>query len=462
MRSAWAAVIVALATAGAQGQQIAKLTADDAAEGDEFGSRVSLSGDTAVIGAPLDYDAGFNSGSAYVFCEVGDVWQQIAKLTGKDTAVSDLFGGSVSVDGDTAVIGAAADDDGGDASGSAYVFREDGGVWQQIAKLTANDAAAGDRFGVSVSIDGDTIIVGSQLDSHAGLRGGSAYVFREVGGMWQQIAKLTADDAANGDDFGQSVSIDGDTAVIGAWLDDDACPGFHGCQSGSAYVFREVGTEWQQIAKLTAADAALGDVFGVSVSVSASTAIIGAVGDDDADSASGSAYIFREVGGVWQQVVKITAEDAEESDGFGTSVSLNGDTAIVGAVGDSDAGLRSGSVYIFRKLGDVWQQVDKLTAVDASLRDEFGVSVSISGDMAVVGARLDDDTASGSGSAYIFGVGAQCPADFNADGVLDFFDVSAFLNAYSAGEPAADFNADGRHDFFDLQTFLQAFSAGCP
>ncbi len=265
-----------------------KILASDGAAGDLFGESVSISGDVAIVGARLDDDNGVNSGSAYVFRLVGGSWIEEAKLTASDGAASDLFGFSVSISGDVAIVGAFFDDDNGTDSGSAYVFRHSGeGVWTQEAKLTASDGAAADRFGISVSISGDVAIVGARLDDDNGSSSGSAYVFRLVGGSWIEEAKLTASDGAAFDRFGISVSISGDVAIVGARLDDD-----NGSSSGSAYVFRLVGGSWIEEAKLTASDGAAFDRFGISVSISGDVAIVGAFFDDDNGSSSGSAYIY--------------------------------------------------------------------------------------------------------------------------------------------------------------------------
>lgn len=456
--SAYVTVIIALTAAGTKGQQIAKLTTDDATPGDFFGWSVSIEGGTAVVGARGDDDAGANSGSAYVFREIAGAWQEVAKLTADDAATGDSFGYSVSVDGDTAVVGAWFDDDAGSASGSAYVFREVDGVWQQIAKLTANDGANGDRLGVSVSLSGNTTVVGAYRDDDAAGDSGSAYVFREIAGVWQQIAKLTANDAGASDFFGTSVTLNGDTAVVGALQGDNDV----GTDSGSAYVFREVGGVWHQIAELAADDGAAADFFGFSVSLSGNTAVIGALLDDDAGSDSGSAYVFREVVGVWQQIAKLAAVAGEANDMFGASISLSGDTAVVGANLNDDAGTDSGSAYVFREVTGVWQQTAMLIAGDATAFDEFGASVSIDGDTTVVGA-FSDDAGNGSGSAYVFALNSPCLADLIDDGVLDFSDVLAFLTAFADKNPAADFaDPQGIFDFSDVLAFLAAFAAGCP
>jgi hypothetical protein len=370
-----------------------KVFASDAAADDNFGNSVSVDGDTAVIGALGDDSAG----SAYVFTRSGAVWTPQAKLVAIDATAGDLFGRSVSVDGDTAVIGAIFDDDAGSDSGSAYVFTRSGAVWTQQAKLVASDGAAGDRFGASVSVDGDTAVIGSRLDDDPAHDSGSAYVFTRSSTVWTQQAKLAAGDAETGDQFGWSVSLDGDTAVIGAFYDDDA-----GSFSGSAYVFTRSGAVWMQQAKLEASDATAGDAFGSGVSVDGDTAVIGAFNDDDVGSNSGSAYVFTRSGAVWTQQAKLMASDAAADDWFGRGVSVYGDTAVIGAILDDDAGPDSGSAYVFTRSGAVWTPQAKLVASDAAAGDHFGLGVSVDGDTAVIGAVLDDDAGVNSGSAFFF------------------------------------------------------------
>ena len=370
-----------------------KLTAGDPAADDWFGFSVSISGDWAIVGAPLD---GSKSGSAYVFSFDGTSWTEEAKLTASDGAARDQFGFSVSISGDLAIVGARLD---GSNSGSAYVFRFDGTSWTEEKKLTASDGAAGHQFGFSVSISGDWAIVGAPLDDDAGLSSGSAYVFRSDGTSWTEEKKLTASDGAAGDQFGVSVSISGDLAIVGALFHDDAR-----LNSGSAYVFSFDGTSWTEEEKLTASDGAADDRFGVSVSISRDWAIVGAFLHDDAGFNSGSAYVFSFDGTSWTEEAKLTASDGSARDRFGFSVSISGNWAIVGAFLHDDAGLSSGSAYVFSFDGTSWTEEAKLTASDGAAGDQFGVSVSISGDWAIVGAFLDRDAGTGSGSAYVYTV----------------------------------------------------------
>ena len=323
---------------------------------------------------------------------------QQAKLTASDAAAGDTFGYSVSISGDTALVGAPTDDDGGADSGSTYVFVRNGTTWTQQAKLTASDAATGDEFGTSVSLDGDTALVGAKRDNAKGVFSGSAYVFVRSGTTWTQQTKLIADDGGAGDKFGFSVSIDGDTALVGALFGHGNVP-----SSGSAYVFFRNGTTWTQQAKLSDPDGAALDLFGQSVSVSGDTALIGAPSDDDnGNMNSGSSYVYTRSGTSWTQQAKLIADDAKAGDNLGHSVSLDGDTALIGAKGNDDKGASSGSAYVFTRSGTTWSQQAKLIADDGAGFDLFGLSVSIDGDKALVGAISGDGNVTDSGSAYAF------------------------------------------------------------
>ncbi|MFH1155613.1 MAG: FG-GAP repeat protein [Pseudomonadota bacterium] len=358
-----------------------KLTASDGVSGDAFGASVSVSGDTAIIGADWDDDNGNASGSAYVFKRSNGTWVQQAKLTASDADADTNFGYSVSLSGDTAIVSAWGDDDNGLNSGSVYIFQRSGDTWTQQAKLMASDGAAGDSFGVSVSVSGDTAIVGAHYDDDAGTNSGSAYVFKRSGTIWTQQAKLTASDAAAFDYFGFSVSVSGDTAIIGSTYKD---------KNGAAYIFQRSGDTWTQQAKLTASDAAQSDAFGWSVSVYDDTAIVGATSNDDDGSFSGSAYIFKRSGTAWNQQTKLTPSPGAADLFFGYSVSLSGDIALIGAYGDTDNGHNSGSAYIFKRSGGTWTQQTKIVAGDGAANDIFGCSVSLSGSNAIIGAENGD------------------------------------------------------------------------
>jgi hypothetical protein len=380
-----------------------KLTASDATESGHFGFSVSTDGDYAIVAGRAD-----DGPSAYIFFRSGPTWTEQAKLTALDAAGSEVFGESVSISGEYAIMGADQDDDNGSGSGSAYVFKRSGTTWTQQAKLTASDATAGDRFGHSVCISGDYVIVGAHGNDDGGSDSGSAYIFFRSGTTWTEQAKVIASDGAEGDSFGQSVSISGDDAIVGAFLKDG-----NGDNTGSAYVYSRSDTTWTETTKLTASDAAGAAQFGIQVSISGDDVIVGAFLDDDNGSDSGSAYIFSRSGATWSETAKLTASDGAPGDFFGYSVSIfdtstvaaagfsgSGHYAIVGAVALNQDSL-NGSAYIFKRSDTTWSQTAKLTATDGAAKDRFGFSVSISGNHAIVGARDDDDDGESSGSAYI-------------------------------------------------------------
>jgi pimeloyl-ACP methyl ester carboxylesterase len=376
---------------------VQKLVAGDgAASDDKFGSSISVDGNTAVIGARGQNDNGEYSGAVYVFVRGEDgTWTHQAKLLPNDGAANDYFGESVSVSGNTAVIGAGDDDDNGNLSGSAYVFVRNGsGVWTQQAKLLPNDGAASDYFGQSVSVSGNTAVIGAdQDDNYNGTNSGSVYVFvRNGSGEWIQQAKLLPNDGAAYGYFGYSVSVFGDTAVIGA------LGFFH-----SAYVFvhNESGGWIQQAKLLPDNDGSAHNYFGISVSVSGDTAVIGADRDDDNGNSSGSAYVFvRNGSGVWTQQTKLLPNDGAASDYFGSFVSVSGEIAVISAhQDDNDTGF--GSAYVFVRNGSGgWIQQAKLLPNNEDAY--FGRPISVSGDTAIIGAYGADNKGSSSGLAYVY------------------------------------------------------------
>jgi hypothetical protein len=391
-----------------------KLLASDGAVDDQFGFAVAISGNYSIAGARWDDDIGQNSGSAYVYNRNQNdtnTWSQIAKLKAPDGTSSDYFGGSVSISGDYAIVGMRRlvwneVYRRWDKYGWVYVYyRNEGGidVWGQVAKLQASDAEAGDSFGLySVSISGDYVIVGALGDDDNGDLSGSAYVFyRNQGGTdaWGQMAKITASDAVEGARFGYTVAISGDYAIVGADLDQ---------RQGAAYVFyRNQGYDngWGQVAKLQASDYEIDDGFGKSVSISGDYAIVGAYRSENAELDTSAAYVFyRNQGGndTWGQVTKLTAYgDSASGAGFGGSVSISDDYAVVGAQYVDGTGV--GYVYHRNQGGDdTWGRVVNLKSPDITWNDYFGYSVSISSDNIMIGAYQDDDSGSNSGSAYVF------------------------------------------------------------
>lgn len=438
---------------GALGQcDPVKLLASDGAAADQFGYAVALEGDTLVVGAYYGDGLESDSGSVYIFERNGGGWVETAELMAPDDV--GWFGCSVALSGDTALVGAyGGKDDLGKTTGAAYVFERAGGAWTLSAKIHSADGVGGDYFGIAVALDGDRALIGA--DSARQDRG-AAYIFERTGGIWTQVAKLTAWDGAAWDSFGSAVSLGGDTAVVGARRDDDL-----GEDSGSAYIFERAGGGWTQAAKLTASDGEESARFGWSVSLSGGTVLVGAAPYDFYHDRIGAAYVFERGVGGWTEAAKLTADDDTGGAEFGWSVSLDGDRAVVGARWDDDQGPVSGSAYVFARTRDGWSQVRKLVAPDGRGGEQFGWSTALDGESTVVGAHGDDDLGASSGSAYVFNLACSCPADFNGDFFLDTRDLISFLNAWMAGDIRTDWDQNGAIDSQDFLAFLNDWSAGC-
>lgn len=374
---------------------IARLASDGLAA-DRLGFSATIDGEYAAFGAPYDDAPGVTDhGSVYVFFRQNGAWVEQAKLTASDGTTDDFYGASVSLSGDYLAIGASGDDVGGNMNqGSVYLYHRGSG-WTtgqaHLAKITASDGQATDLFGVSVSLIEDYLIVGSMYDDIGGNGDqGSAYVYFEGAGWTTgqaHQAKLTANDGGVGDNFGISVSLSGSTAIIGAAFDDVSFT-----DQGSAYIFSRSGTMWSQTAKLTANDGGESDLFGFSVSIDGDYAAIGAQNDNNASTLEGSAYIyFKGAGWINNQAyqAKLTAPDNGTGDLFGNAVSLSGDYVIIGAQSD-DSGIHTnqGSAYVYKRTGTNWNIVRKIDDGNGQAGGFFGHAVDIDGFDIVIGAFL--------------------------------------------------------------------------
>jgi len=327
------------------------------------------------------------------------------KITASDGVSYDSFGDAVAMDGDTIIVGAADDDDNGTNSGSAYIYEYDtaSGSWLQ-QKLTASDGATYDNFGQSVAISGDTAIIGADGGSAATNITGYAYIFVRNGttGVWEEQQKLVASDAAIDTYFGYTVAIDGDWAAVTAIGTDFA---------GSVYMFvRDPSTGvWSEDQIVVSSNNSTFDGFGRSMDIDGNNMIVGAEGDSGNGGAfSGSAYLFvrdpsASTGVFWSEQQRLWDKNGGHQQNFGVSVSLSGDNAIVGANRDDDNNLQSGSAFVYTRdpvSGDWTEQ--KILPADGAAYDEFGKSVSMLGNTAIIGADGDSDNGFRSGSVYVY------------------------------------------------------------
>src|SRR6266576_3781972 len=325
-----------------------KVTASDGTANSYFGSAAALNGSTALIGA--DGDNSFQ-GAAYLFTQSNGSWSEGQKLTASDGLAGDEFGYRVALADDTLLVGAFTATVGGNASqGAAYLFTESNGTWSESQKLTASDGGLFDNFGASVALDGSTLVVGANGATVGGNAAqGAVYVFTESNGTWTQTQKLTANDGAAYDNFGLSVALKGSTILVGS---PRAAIGGNAGQ-GALYVFTESNGTWSQTQKLTASDATANANFGNTVALNGSTALIGADGSTvGGNTYQGKAYLFTESGGNWSQSDTFIASDGAVDDYFGAALAWDGVTALITTPHPTIGGNSyQGAAYFYQQSG---------------------------------------------------------------------------------------------------------------
>lgn len=386
-----------------------RLLPEDGESNDMFGKSVSLYGDIALIGAWADDDRGDHAGSAYVFVRSERYpWVQQTKLLAGDGAAQDRFGQSVLLwDENTALVGAPRHNGIGKESGAVYLYRREGQGWIETGKLLPDEKGAGARFGVSIAISGDSLLVGAPRYSteRGGLareQSGAVFVFvRQANGQWHQQAKMIADDRYGYDRFGNSVALDGDTAVIGAYHDND-----QGDDSGSVYVFARQGEQWNQQAKLLSVDGEKGDWFGYSVALFGDTLAVASLGDHDKGISAGAVHLFSKSTKEWRHKVKIVPEDIRSDSVFGRSIILTGNSLFIGAKFGSEwpsnVG-RPGVIYMYSSHEpENWSLEGKLIARYGQLFGEMGNSMAFDRGTVLVGAYHRNERIDSYGAAYVF------------------------------------------------------------
>ncbi|HMJ08584.1 MAG TPA: FG-GAP-like repeat-containing protein [Pyrinomonadaceae bacterium] len=399
-----------------------KLTSTPRGVGAQFGNAVAVNGSTMVVGARFDGTTASQAGAAYVYVRTGGSWVQQAVLLASDGAVADKFGYSVGISENTIVVGAYNDDSPLSNAGSAYVFVRNGTTWTQQQKMTAVDGTADDQFGFAVAITGEVIVVGSNhADLPSNSEAGAAYVFLRSGTVWAQTQRLSPSlDVLLGDHFGDSVAIGANKIVVGASGDDTPFTA-----AGAVYVFVETGSAVYGLQqKLTIASGANGDAFGSSVAFDGSTIVGGAIEETDVigQPAFGCAYVFTFNGSSWSAPQKLIASDGASVDRFGYSVAVSGDTIAVGArEDDTAAGPDAGSAYIYTRSGSVWTERQKIDPTDSFNGDRFGVSMAFgpNGLLNVGAAEKALTSPNGQGAVYSFASSTTTPYDFDGDGKAD-------------------------------------------
>ena len=393
------------------GQKVLAMNASDSSTSDWYGTSVAIEGGLTVTGAPLEDAGGTNAGAVYLHELNNGQWLEVAKLVPDDASNHSQFGRAVSISQSTIVVGAWLDDAAGTNAGAAYVFeRDQNGLWVQTDKLMGSGTTAGDHFGKKVAIDGNTIVVAAEQDDPLGSASGAAYVFqRDSQGDWQETGQLVASDGAAIDRFGGDVAIHGDTIIVGAYR---ASPSGT-VRTGAAYVFgrNEGGAEnWGQTQQLLPSDPSSNDQFGITVDVDGDRLVVGAhLAEFDGPpfkSNAGAVYVFeRDESDIWSELTKLHADAPGSGDRFGSSVSIEGDVILVGApladVNYSD----SGAAYLFyRESATEYLQVRKLFDQNGRTRDKMGTSVAVTDAALVIGTPHGDAAINNVGTVQISGL----------------------------------------------------------
>ena len=426
-RQAWRFVILLVCAAMAAPAmagfvQLQKIISSPTGVAAQYGFAVAMNGNTMVAGARYDSTIASQAGAAFVYVKTGSTWTQQAVLRAGDGLAADRFGTSVAISEDTIVVGAPDDDGAFSNAGSAYVYVRSGTTWTLQQKLTGSDSTADDEFGNAVAVAGDTVVVGAHFaDLPSNSAAGSAYRFQRSGTVWTQTQKLIpVGGVVLGDSFGESLALSGNKLAVGSSTGDIPQTG-----AGSVYVYSDSAGAYLLDQRLSIPAGNNGDLFGFSVSMEGNTLIGGARENAPSvgQTAYGAAYVFEFDGAAWNLQQKLIAPDGASFDRFGWSVSVSNNVVAVGArEDDTVVGVDAGSVYIFTRAGTVWTYQQKLEPNDTFNGDRFGSSVALAFGELIVGAAEKALSPSGQGAAYYFssavsGVG-RVPGDLGLESEL--------------------------------------------
>ncbi len=369
---------------------------------DGLGEGVAVHDGVALLGAPAVGRANFSAGYVVVVNWENEQWVFSQELVADDGALDDLFGFSVALHGNLAVVGAPQASDG---NGAAYIFEKENDIWSQILKVEPDAGGAIAEFGRSVAVYGSLVLVGAPDQDVNDDPVGNVYVYEIADSQIADEQKITYGDFSILNEFGASVALRDDLLVVGV-----PNRGLGAQNFGSVVLFEEENGSWVFKQELEAGDAEPQDVLGTSVAVDGEWIIAGALGEDQEGMGAGAVYMFREDNGVWAEAQKLVSPMPNNQDAFGERVSISGTTAVVGARRNDDAGSGAGTAYVFEYDGASWQFEQQLIASDAGIGDEFAISIAIHDDVIVAGASGEngdgDSSGESIGSAYFFAEGA--------------------------------------------------------
>lgn len=436
-------------------------------------------GDWLVIGTSATDSSGhgLNSGVARVYHREGMSWSLQATLIPDDLMPQDKFGDAVSIDGNTIVVGAPTQDLHGDNSGAAYVYRFNGTDWVQTQKLLPTPFTTNQAFGGAIAVDGSDLLIGAFGDNANGNASGVVYAYTNPDPNtfeWTLSGTIRPDDNDTADFFGVAIDIDQGRAAIGAFENERPGQG-NSILPGSVYLYERDANGWTQTDNLYPPDNH-GAGFGFSVDLNGSQMIVGAPNSSVPIpgvllAEAGAVYIYQYDGSTWGVPTIVTSLTPDSTDKLGQYVAIDGNVAVADAPQEylfpTPPG--PGRLSIFsRDNNGAWFEADTFTGGVTGFVGYrfFGIAPVLVGNEVVVGTGYQDlHTGDGGASLVTLDLGCMgtsCPADLTGDGVLNFFDVSLFLNAFNANDPLADITGDGLFNFFDVAEFIGDFSAGCP
>ena len=363
------------------------------ADDDRFGYSVSASGDYLAIGAHLNDEAGSGAGKIYLYERKSDGWKLVFTALGE--AANDNFGQSVSINGNYLTVGAYANDEGpGDNAGKVYLYeRKRDGKWELV--FTELGEVGSEQFGWSVSISGNYLAVGAYLNDEAGSGAGKIYLYERKEGKWELVFTKLGEAAS--DNFGYSVSIGGNYLAVGAYANNEG-PGAD--DAGKVYIYERKKNGWELV--FTALGEAANDLFGRNISVSGNYLAVGANRNNEGpgNNDAGKVYLYERKSDGWKLVFTALGEAADDE--FGFSVSVSGNYLAVGAnFNDEGPGNSAGKVYLYERKSSGWELI--FTALGEVDSDQFGQNVSVSGNYLAAGAHFNDEGPGNSaGKVYLY------------------------------------------------------------
>ena len=388
-----------------------------------FGSDLDVEGDLLAIGSSYADGAAANSGTVFLYRRSGNGWDLETQLNASDGATIDYFGNALLVDGGRVAVSS-------ESKRAVYIFEEQPAGWVEVAKVEPPEFVQ--VFGRSFDLDGGTLAVGAPADEQIAQGSGSVRIFEEQPNGWAQVQTLVASDAALGDQFGTAVKLDGDRLFVGALYGDGVVP-----DSGAVYVFERQGGTWIEAGKIFANDGMDSDYFGAALDAEGDQLLVGALREDGFcpqffSCNSGAAYVFDFDGATWSQAERLDSTNPRTGAQFGAFVALRDGVALIGA--NSAGDYQEGRVFAFEETPLGWVPAAEIAPLGATDFGQFGRPVFDGDDGFLVSSERDNEVLHESGSVYLYAWDSgSCPSLVGAPTTLSLNDGGNQVLALDAG-----------------------------